>query len=280
MLKRLTIGMMLLIMLVTPAAATSGYLVPADNSVANPGDTVDVAVWVSVDDPNGCTGGTIIITYCDTCADAIAYTPAPAGTWSMNTCNSDTAGQEVITLIAAPPQSGDLLVGTLTVECMSPGDCLTPLEFDGSSALGNGTMGQIPDVEWINGTFTCGTQECLGDCYNDTGVLVASDVTCYDCIGTDGWVVWENYEFDSPCSPGTTVPRRSYDYCPECCDGVNNSDGDDLIDWPADPECACCLDETEAIDEGCPVECVPELPTLALAGIGILGIALLARKRD
>jgi hypothetical protein len=275
--------MMLLIMLVTPAAATSGYLVPADSSVANPGDTVDVAVWVSVDDPNGCTGGTITITYCDMCADAIAYTPAPAGTWAVNTCNPGTAGQEVITLMTSPPQSGDLLVGTLTVECKSPGDCLTPLEFDESSALGNSTMGQIPDVEWIDGTFTCGDPDremCLGDCYNDTGAMIASDVSCYDCIGIGTGVLWENYEFDSPCSPGTTVPRRSYDYCPECCDGINNSDGDNLVDWPADPECACCLDETEDGDEGCPVECVPELPTLALAGIGILGIALLARKRD
>ena len=55
--------------------------------------------------------------------------------------------------------------------------------------------------------------------------------------------------------------------------GTDNDD-DRLTDCPADHECVCCL------DEGCPVEYVPELPTLTLAGIGILGIALLARKRE
>ena len=83
MLKKLAIGMMLFIMLAIPASATSGYLVSQDSVVANPGDTVDVAVWVDVDEPTGCTGGSIEITYCATCADAIAYTPAPSGTWTI-----------------------------------------------------------------------------------------------------------------------------------------------------------------------------------------------------
>ena len=181
--------------------------------------------------------------------------------------------------------AGVIHIGTLTIRCEGTGDCVTQLIWDtGESYMEDPDDNELSAVTWHGSTFTCvaGAQPpCLGDCYNDTGALVAGNVPCYLCLNsTNPNGTWENYEFDSPCAPGTTVPRRSYDYCPECCDGVNNSDGDDLIDWPADPECACCLDETEAVDEGCPVECVPELPTLALAGIGILGIALLARKRD
>jgi hypothetical protein len=173
---------------------------------------------------------------------------------------------------------GTHVVAKLTFECMG-GDCTSNVGFS-ATELTNATFKPIGDATWINGTFTCGTPDCLGDCYDAAGKQIASDVPCYECIGVGTGVSWENYEFDSPCSPGTTVPRRPYAYCPECCDGIDNGEGDTLVDWPADPGCACCLDETEDVDEGCPVECVPELPTLALAGLGILGIALLARKRD
>ena len=287
MLKKLAISMMLFIMLAIPASATSGYLVSQDSVVVNPGDTIDVEVWVDVDEPTGCTGGSIEITYCATCTDATAYTPAPSGAWTMNTCNSVVSGREFITILADPPKTGSLLVGTLTFECMSPGDCQTPLTFDTGCLLNNGTIKPIEDVEWIDGSFKCGEPEpeqCLGMCYEGTvcdGTPIGK-MNCSACLAMAG-TSWLN----DPCpvsACGCTCDsmcwNESIGGCPECCDGVDN-DGVNGTDWPADPQCGCCIDgnETDGTDS-CPDPCVPELPTLALAGIGILGIALLARKRD
>ena len=169
-------------------------------------------------------------------------------------------------------EAGDYLYVTLTIECICDnGDCVSNIWFDNLAII----------HPTINGTFTCGTTlPCLGDCYNATGVMIASDIQCYECIGIEDNMTWENYEFDSPCSPNTTVPRRSYDYCPECCDGIDNGEGDTFVDWPNDPGCSCCLDETEDEDEGCPGSCVPELLTFVFVGLGIFSIVLLMRKRE
>ena len=126
------------------------------------------------------------------------------------------------------------------------------------------------------------TKPCLGICYSGTvcnGSVVAINLTCGECINAGLGDSWENYEFESPCSPGYMVPRLCYDYCPECCDGINNFDGDGFTDWPDDPECACCLDGTEDLDEGCPTPCVPELATFALVGCGLAMVVGLVRFR-
>ena len=287
--KGIIVILTLLVFLAMPiVSAQSEYcLVPKDSNVSAGGDTVEVELWLDATDP--AASGVVRINYTYCCANITSYTADKTFFEDVGIVRTDGqlnigfAHFDSATSLPANQPVGSYHLGNLTIECCS-GDCMTDLllvDCELFDWYGYGPAGSLPFLT-TNGTFTCGEpveSECLGDCYNATGTLIASDVPCYECIGVGTDVSWENYEFDSPCSPGTTVPRRPYDYCPECCDGVNN-DGDNLIDWPADPECACCLDETEAVDEGCPVECVPELPTLALAGIGILGIALLARKRD
>ena len=180
--------------------------------------------------------------------------------------------------------TGDLFLADLTIHCISSECvyCESPLEFTNVGLYDD--SGEDVSVVGVDGTVTCGTpppacDRCLGDCYNAAGTRIASDVPCYDCIGVGTGVLWENYL----CPAGTggcTCPRMPHEVCPECCDGIDN-DGVNGTDWPADPQCGCCIDPDET--DGtipCPDPCVPELPTLALAGIGILGIALLARKRD
>jgi len=259
-----------------PATATSGYLVQQDSSVSAPGDTVDVEIWVTIDESTGCSGGAIEILYGATCADAIAYTPS--GAWNMNTCNSLTSGREYITLMTTPPTSGDVLVGTLTFECQGAGDCETSLTFGDNSKLADGSQNQI-DVQWIDGTFTCGEpveSECLGTCCNDSECTdpFAENVPCKGCIEAGKY--WHPNKDTACFNDVENPPDLCLTSCPECCDGVDNADTDTDVDYPADKQCPCGLSPSE--DMGGPP--IPELPTLALAGIGILGAILLARKRE
>ena len=130
--------------------------------------------------------------------------------------------------------------------------------------------------------------ECLGTCYLYSGGCgegnSIENVTCRGCLvtGING-VVGESWE-NGPCpvsACGCTCDPMCWTECPECCDGIDNDlTPDGLVDWPTDPKCACCIDQTETVDDGCSTPCVPELPTIALGAIGILGVALLARKRE
>ena len=163
--------------------------------------------------------------------------------------------------------------------------------FSGSHSVMNGSGGAHGEAMYGHGldgypgeegTYHSNQydEDCLGTCYNGTiceGDVIAENVTCWACL-VEADRSWENYEFESPCNPGYMVPRLCYDYCPECCDGTDN-DSDGFTDWPNDPECACCLDETEATDEGCPVPCVPELATFTLVGIGLMMFAGVVYRR-
>jgi len=264
--------MLFAVPLVSAAPAPAMYLYPEDGTgTCGESTTVDLKINTS----SSSTSAYAWIYFDPACVNitAIDYTGSP---WQpvMSPGWSHQGDHVILSAVNfAGVDLGDYQFAALTIECVDC-DCTSDIKIIKPEPLG---------VTVYNGTFTCvaGAQPpCLGDCYNDTGALVSSNVSCYACLdSTNPNGTWENYEFDSPCAPGTTVPRRSYDHCPQCCDGIDNDD-DTRTDWSADPECACCLDETEDVDEGCPGECVPELPTLALAGIGILGAILLARKRE
>jgi len=178
------------------------------------------------------------------------------------------------------------VVAKLTLECVSGGDCVTDIEFT-KTELTDDNFDKIDDVSWINGTFTCRTPptDCLGECYEGTvceGTSIGK-MSCSECLSVAGrsWLNDPCPVSACGCTCDSMCWNESIGGCPECCDGVDNDDPKDgVADWPADPKCACCIDQTETVDDGCSTPCVPELPTFALAGIGILGIALLARKRD
>ena len=169
---------------------------------------------------------------------------------------------------------GTYVVAELTFDCVG-GDCVSDIEF-AETELTDDNCDKIDDVSWINGTFTCGTPPtpCLGACCNDSECTdpFAENMPCSECIAAGKY--WHPNK-DAACFNGVEPFDLCLDWCPECCDSADNdTDGD--IDYPADGQCSCGLDPSET--ESLPP--IPELPTLALAGIGILGIALLARKRD
>lgn len=163
-------------------------------------------------------------------------------------------------------------------------------DFTGSHSVMNGSGGAhgenagnghgLDGYPGEEGTYhsTQYDEGCLGTCYNGTiceDDVIAENVTCWACLVEAGRS-WSNYEFESPCNPSYMVPRLCYDYCPECCDGINNFDGDDFTDWPDDPECRSCLDDSESVG-GCPTPCVPELATFTLVGCGLMMVVGLTR---
>lgn len=179
--------------------------------------------------------------------------------------------------------AGVIHVGTLTIHCEETGDCFTQLTWDTvESYMEAPDDSELPAVTWHGSTFTCvaGDQpQCLGTCCNDSECTdpFAENVPCSGCIAAGKY--WHPNK-DAACFDDHTPFDLCLDFCPECCNATDD-DGDGNVDYPDDINCTCGLD----LDEGTknpvgPDPIVPELPTLALAGIGILGIALLARKRD
>ncbi len=279
--KTILFGMLILLVFAVSAASAENrvYFDPQDSDVPEGYcNTTTVLLKLDATDGIACWGADIV--FDPTCVDItdVDFTGSPFDQMPKWEHYGDRI--KASAMMFGTTAGDGILLATLTIHCnCSDCDyCESSLEFT-ENAIGNDTGAEKP-ATWISGTVTCGTPTtpCLGDCYNATGALVASDVPCYECIGTIG-VLWENY----PCpvsACGCTCPSMPHEICPECCDGIDN-DGVNGTDWPADPQCGCCIDgdETDGTDP-CPPPCVPELPTLALAGIGILGIALLARKRD
>ena len=139
---------------VVPAAVQNEvYLVPQDSSALF-GETTDVEIWVNA---TNFQGGQIKLTYGSTCADVtnwVANTADfPLGTW-----NSGTPGEEWITFTALASKTGDYLIGTLTIHCVSGEECTAALDFveDGpkTSKLFDNQGGEIP-ATWGDGTFEC-----------------------------------------------------------------------------------------------------------------------------
>ena len=264
------------------AAANEVYLDPQASKGAAVGDTADVEVWVNATE---FAGGAINLAYDPTCANVTS--------WTRDTANFSLGkqmyyeGRVWITFSTMDPQppvlTGTYRIGTLTIRCECEKGCVSPLEFIEGSSLFDDTGRPVP-ANWVNGTFTCETPqpECLGDCYdtpaddhNCTGKIIARNVTCNECLSAGTAASWH---------PTTRCPDRDlhcpdcwcFNECPDCADGIDN-DQDGLIDCPEDDGCACCCDYTETPAEINP--CVPELPTVALTGIGILSLVLWVRSR-
>jgi hypothetical protein len=73
------------------------------------------------------------------------------------------------------------------------------------------------------------------------------------------------------------MPDLCLNWCPQCCNDINDDDDDEDIDFPADNECTCGLDPSESE----PMAPIPELPTIALFSLGLLVLTgyILLRKR-
>jgi len=117
-------------------------------------NTADVEIWVNA---TGFQGGQIKLTYNSTCAEVTNWVPNSAG-FPLATWDSDNPGEEWITFSALGSKTGDYLIGTLTIHCVSEEECTTDLDFiEGgptTSKLFDGWGNEIP-VAWADGTFGC-----------------------------------------------------------------------------------------------------------------------------
>ena len=116
-----------------------------------------------------------------------------------------------------------------------------------------------------------GGLECLGTCCTDTSCTdsFATNVNCSSCTAAGKY--WQPNK-DAACFDCDAPSDLCLSYCPQCCNGADD-DGDGATDYPADKQCTCGLDPSEAE----PLLPIPEASSIVLVGIGLLGLILLMR---
>lgn len=122
------------------------------------------------------------------------------------------------------------------------------------------------------------SEPCLGDCYSElncTGEVVATNITCFECINTIGSSWMPNK--DTSCFGENDPIELRLNYCPQCCDG-NDNDFDGNIDYPSDEECEYGL----GVSETHPPRPVPEPSTIILLVIALptLGVYVRSSRRQ
>lgn len=133
-------------------------------------------------------------------------------------------------------------------------------------------LGETSNTSFVNVKTTV-IPICLGTCCSDENCTQRNmeNVTCRDCIEIGKH--WKPNK-DAACFDGEAPFDLCLNWCPQCCDGIENDAIPDGIDL-RDPECTCGLDPSEA--EKLPP--VPEVPTCILVCIGLLALLLLVRMR-
>ena len=158
-------------MTVASAAENMVWLEP-ESSSADYCSTTEVEVWANITNTSGCAGGTIYLSYGSECANVTNWADNSAA-WGNGTWDTSVDGYEWITFANLTPNTGKVLIGTLTIHCNSTSKCETPLEFIEQSVRsvlyypptpGEDEPGSGPlNIEGHNGTFSCVMGGMCGD---------------------------------------------------------------------------------------------------------------------
>lgn len=156
------IGLLVVVALLAMVAMTgtvsaAGNVVrfdPVDSSVPVYGQTVEVQVYADL--VEDCAGATLVIEYNPACANVTDWVRGAA--FGLGTWDSSVPGTELILVTAIPAvTAGTVLIGTLTIQCVcEAGDCTTSLVFAAGSILASTPPSHPLEVDWQNGSFTCG----------------------------------------------------------------------------------------------------------------------------
>ena len=216
-------------------------------------NTVDVELRV---DAANFQSGQVELTYDTGCCEVTNFV-RNTGDFALGGWDS-TDGREWITFSnAVGPLTGDYLIGTLTVKCLNAGECTTGLVIaNDESELFNDQGGELADVNWINGEFSCGSQQNTyygdadGDTYGDLENTTEAESAPAgyvedntDCDDTDGAV-----------NPGAT--EVCDDQIDNDCDGSTDCDDSDCIvdadgdGYDAEPCGNDCDDDNAAVNPG------------------------------
>ena len=149
---KLIVAMLVFAILTVPVAAQSEVSLVPMQSTATYCNTAEVEIWANA---AGFQGGQISLAYDPSCANVTG--------WNRNTTNfliggwSHYDGRDWITFATMDPQpvllTGNYMIGTLTIHCVSEEGCETPLAFLEPSRLLDDRGYQVPTTR-KDGTFT------------------------------------------------------------------------------------------------------------------------------
>jgi hypothetical protein len=274
--KKIIFCMVILVALFVVSATSAQnevYLVPKYSN-ASFCNTTEVQIWANTTNTFG--GGTINLTYTFGCANVTNWVYGPL--WvGLSLWDSNVDGREYLTFLRLTTVNGSVLIGNLTIHCHNNSGCATQLTFSPPSKLTDPVGGDLT-VSWENGTFRCGVlSSCLGTCCNDSACneTYQPNMACAACIALNKY--WKPNQ-DSACFAEYTPSELCLNYCPQCCNGIDDDDEDTDVDFPSDLDCTCGLDPSEAY----PAAPIPELPTIVLFSAGLLMLTgyVLWKKRS
>jgi hypothetical protein len=201
------------------------------------------------------------------------------GTYGLDIASVGDGDVTIFTATDIPTHGGAVNQYTIDWNTISQGEEGVTIKVDSD---GDGTFEQTitSDSELTHEEFVLQTTTCAGDCYEGTvceGTLIMENVNCLVCL-TETGRSWKPKK-SSNCFGSTAPFDLCLTYCPQCCDGIENEDSLDGIDYLGDPDCTCGLDPSEAA----PAPPVPERPTIILFLIGLLalaGYAVLSRQKE
>jgi hypothetical protein len=122
-------------------------------------NTIEVQIWARMEDQF--QAGQTEFTYNSSCI-AITNWEQNATNFAFGVWNSTVDGEERIGFVGTTLMTGEYLIGTLTVHCISEEECSTPLTFvttgEQPCKLFNDFGDELTEISWKSSVLNCGFQ--------------------------------------------------------------------------------------------------------------------------
>jgi hypothetical protein len=142
---------------VADAVGNEVYFSPNYSNASN-FNPINVQIWARMEDPF--QAGQIAFTYNSSCI-TITNWERNVTNFAFGVWNSTVDGEERIGFVGTTLMTGEYLIGTLTVHCISEDECSTPLDFVTTgkqpAKLFNDFGDEITEVSWKSSILVCGS---------------------------------------------------------------------------------------------------------------------------